>query len=206
MKRKQRAEVKKSKYVRRKKKQQKKKSPWIFPLVVLLLFSGTLIISYALFKRVFVFDSSFIDSIEARRSGQEGKDKQEDVRRLYRVNGDTPGKWYSLQDRKDTAIVSAENVIRKYLQTFETNLLDLYIDRRGIIYVDIGKEIRKNFMGDASEEYGLIAGLCESIRSRIPNFTALKILIDGEEAESFGGHIDISRPMRGDITDIADRT
>jgi hypothetical protein len=97
-------------------------------------------------------------------------------------------------------------VIRKYLKTFGTNLLDLYIDKRGIIYVDIGKEIRKNFMGDAYEEYRIITGLCRSIRSSIPDFMALKILIDGEETESLGGHIDISRPMRGDITDIADRT
>src|SRR4030067_927970 len=38
-------------------------------------------------------------------------------------------------------------------------------------------------------------GLYKSIKEKVPDFKSLRILINGKEAESFGGHIDISGPM-----------
>ncbi len=73
------------------------------------------------------------------------------------------------------------------------------MDKEGIIYIDLSNGLRKNFKGDAYEEFSIIAGLYKSIKTTIPDFTALKILIEGREAESFGGHIDISKPIGGEI-------
>ena len=69
------------------------------------------------------------------------------------------------------------------------------MDKNSDIYVDFSDELRKNFNGDASEERQIIAGLYKSIKANVPDFESLRILINGKEAESFGGHIDISVPI-----------
>jgi hypothetical protein len=69
------------------------------------------------------------------------------------------------------------------------------------MYVDFGAELKKNFRGDAFEELSLIAGLYKSIRETIPGFKALKILIEGKETESLGGHINILKPFGEEITE-----
>jgi hypothetical protein len=47
----------------------------------------------------------------------------------------------------------------------------------------------------------VIARLYKGIKFKVPGFTALKILINGKETESFGGHIDISRPIGEEIAE-----
>jgi hypothetical protein len=75
------------------------------------------------------------------------------------------------------------------------------MDKDGIIYIDFGDELKKNFRGDALEELNIIGGLYKGIKSAVPGFNALKILIEGRETESFGGHIDISRPIGEEIAE-----
>lgn len=173
--------------------------------IMLLLFSVTVAGSYLYFKPIFVVDSSFIDEIGEGRS-RALKEHKAVPGKLYGSIMDEKTTWYHREPRKDAAIESAEGMIRKYLDTYSTNLLDLYMDREGVVYIDMGLEIRKNFSGSADDEYALIAGLCNGIRTHIPEFTALKIMIEGQEVESIGGHIDISRPIRGDIADIVSHT
>ncbi len=75
------------------------------------------------------------------------------------------------------------------------------MDKEGVIYIDLSDEIKKNFNGDALEELRIVVGLYKGIRSTILDFTALKILIEGKEVESFGGHIDISKPIGEEIAE-----
>ncbi len=199
MKRKQRDGIKKAKPVRRKKKKQKGGS-LLFLFTMVVFFSVSLFASYIYFRPMFEFDSSFIDEIGTGRSVPIQKEKKPG--RLYKSNGDKPKTRYNAEHREDSAIVNAEGVIRKHLESYRTSLLDLYM-KEGVVYIDISKDIRKSFRGDAYEEYEIIAGLCRSIKASIPDFTTLKIIIEGKEAESFGGHINISRPIRGDISEIA---
>ena len=155
--------------------------------------------SYFYFEKMFAFESSFMEDIESR----DGRDKKMKMRagssRLYEtLQQDSAGKGIL---RKDALLVTAENVIREYFLAYKVRLLDLYMDKRGIIYIDIGDELKRSFKGDALEELSLIAGLYKKIKSTIPDFTALMILIEGREAESFGGHIDISRPIGEEIVE-----
>jgi hypothetical protein len=203
MKRRHQSGTDKTKTVKRKKGKSKGGS-WFFFFLLFVLFSVSVAGSYIYFKPIFVFDSSFIDDIGEGRS-RSIKSEKKSPGRLYSSNVAEETEWYNAEHRKDSAIVIVENIVRKYLESYSTSLLDLYVDKDGVIYIDIGKEIIKNFKGDAYEEYNVIAGLCSAIKANMPDFTALKIIIDGQEAESFGGHIDISRPIRGDISGIADK-
>ena len=101
--------------------------------------------------------------------------------------------------RKDRLLVITEDIIREHMSPYGVRLIDLYLDKEGVIYIDFSSEIRKNFKGDVSEELGIIAGLYKGIKSNIPGLTAIKILIESREAETLGGHIDISKPMGEEI-------
>ncbi len=75
-------------------------------------------------------------------------------------------------------------------------LLGLYKDSSQIIYVDLSDELRRNFQGDALTEYLLLKGIYESLISNLQDVQDIKILIEGKEAETLGGHIYIKYPLK----------
>jgi hypothetical protein len=166
-------------------------------LVLLTCYALSTVGGYLYFKDYFAFESTFMADIEARKSeeSKSGAGKQDERLYSYDQLKGSPGGGSA--DAMDAILVTAEDLIRREISRYRTRLLDLYLDRRGVIYIDLGNEISKNFHGDASEELGLITGIYSELKSSIPGLTAVKILIEGKEVESFGGHIDISRPIRG---------
>ncbi len=190
--------MKKSKKSRRKRN---KRTPWLFPLVLVLIFTTSSVVSYLYFKKVFVIESEFIDSLEAGYPADTKDIVKDETNRLYVARESDSRTKDSVVLRKDKLLVVAENIIRKHFEPYKARLLDLYMDKKGIMYIDIGAELKRSFKGDAREELELIAGLYKNIKSTIPGFSALKILIEGSEAESFGGHIDLSRPIGEEIAE-----
>ncbi len=171
----------------------------IFLLLLIVSFAVSVGVSYIYFKEKFTVDSDFIADIEKRKD-KAGEDvSQNGSLRLYEADRHETDDQGGEVLRKDTLLVVAEDVIRKYVEHYKVRLLDLYMDKEGVIYIDFGDELKKNFRGDALEELKIIAGLFNSIKSTIPGFTALKIIIEGKEDVSFGGHIDISKPMGEEI-------
>lgn len=177
------------------------KADGIFIFVLIATFAVSLGISYFYLKGKFEFDSAFIEEIASRPSKPGSKEQKEDTRRLYELK-DTVSKDSDETDAVESPpLAAAEDSIRKYMKTYEVRLLDLYMDKEGIMYIDLSGELKKNFRGDASEELNIIAGLYKSIEPVVPGLTALKILIEGHETDTFGGHIDISKPIGKEIAE-----
>lgn len=96
----------------------------------------------------------------------------------------------------NTAI--AEAVIEEFLKPMAVNgvsvipqnvkLLGLYKDEGQTLYIDLSDEARRNFQGDAVAEYMLLKAIYESLVSNVPDFQDCKILIEGKEIETLGGH------------------
>lgn len=76
-------------------------------------------------------------------------------------------------------------------------LLGLYRDADMILYIDLSDEFRRNLQGDAHTEYLLLKGLSESLVSNLQDFSDFKILIEGKEHESLGGHFYLGHPLKG---------
>lgn len=169
-------------------------NPWRFLLIVILVYMFGATASFFYFKTKLAFHSPFIEDMESQRLKIEAQKDKNDSLRLYKS-------WASNvpdsnnTSHKESLLVTAEDIIKKYMDLYEVNVLDLYMDKKGTIYADFGDELRKKFSGDAFEEYQIIAGLYRRIKVNVPDFKSLKILIDGKETESFGGHIDISEPI-----------
>lgn len=74
-------------------------------------------------------------------------------------------------------------------------LLGIYDGADGILYVDISDSFRRNLQVDAMAEFLLMRGLYESLLANVYGVGDVKILIEGAEVETLGGHISIRRPL-----------
>lgn len=170
-----------------------------FTILMVVVYTATMGLSYLYFRGKFAFESSYIADIGLVQGDAVEGVREEERSRLYESRRDSPVTRSGTVFRKDALLVVAEDIIRKQMEPYKVRLLDLYMDRAGVIYVDLGGELKNNFRGSAAEELDVITGLYKGIEFKVPGFSALKILVDGKEIESFGGHIDVSRPIGEEI-------
>ncbi|MHB8880796.1 MAG: GerMN domain-containing protein [Thermodesulfovibrionales bacterium] len=112
--------------------------------------------------------------------------------------------------RRSGSNAAAEAIIEEYFKLSANSkgpaiprnvrLLGIYRDPSQILYIDLSDELRRNFQGDALSEYLLIRGLYESLLSNISDIQDLKLLIEGKELDSLGGHIYLKFPLRNIIS------
>ncbi|MDA8434086.1 MAG: GerMN domain-containing protein [Nitrospiraceae bacterium] len=79
-------------------------------------------------------------------------------------------------------------------------LLGLYRDSAQILYVDLSAELRRNFQGDALSEYLLLKGLYESLISNLQDVQDIKVLVEGKEVETLGGHFYLKYPLKNIVS------
>ena len=77
-----------------------------------------------------------------------------------------------------------------------TRVLGMYFGNDKILYVDLSDEFRRNFQGDAETEFLLLKGLYESIISNVQGIDDVKIILEGKETESIGGHLYTLYPLK----------
>jgi spore germination protein GerM len=77
-----------------------------------------------------------------------------------------------------------------------TKVIDLYMGMDKICYVNLSDEFRRNFQGDVFVEFLLLKGLYESLISNVEDVQDIKVLIEGKEIETLGGHLYLSHPLK----------
>jgi spore germination protein GerM len=78
----------------------------------------------------------------------------------------------------------------------ETRLLAFYVTEDGIAYVDFDRAISEKHPGGSLSELFTIFSIVNTLALNIPEIEAVKILIEGREAKTLAGHIDIRSPFR----------
>lgn len=72
----------------------------------------------------------------------------------------------------------------------------VFLDEKGCAYVDFSRSISEKHPGGTSGELVTIASIVNTLTANFPEvIRKVRILIDGKEAETIAGHIDISRPI-----------
>ena len=71
------------------------------------------------------------------------------------------------------------------------NLQSVKIERDGTAYVSFGENLVKYHPGGSSSEMATVYSLTNTLTANIPDVKKVKILIEGKEAESLKGHIDL---------------
>lgn len=117
--------------------------------------------------------------------------------------------------RRTTQIAIAEAVVEEFLKgpagmktsemPKDARLLGIYLDEDKILYVDLSDELRRNFQGDALTEFLLLKGLYESLSSNLGNIEDVKVLIEGGEKETLGGHLYLSYPLKDMVSYETDK-
>jgi flagellar basal body-associated protein FliL len=181
--------------------QKKKKWPYLvllFLSILVLLFAGGLLAGY------FFFGKWHVKTPETEETG--GMAGYPDYFRIYYpANG-----HLEMEERKAALVTSgAEDAARAVMDEFlkgpvameasyipmNAKLLDVYSGTDGTLYVDLSEEFRRNFQGDALSEFLLLRGIYESLLSNVQGITDVKILVDGKEVESIGGHVLADLPL-----------
>jgi hypothetical protein len=112
--------------------------------------------------------------------------------------------------KRKNQLAIAEAVLDEFFKGFgdgkishlprNVTVLGLYRDVYNILYIDLSDELRTNFQGDALSEYLLLKGLYESLISNLQDFSDFKILIEGKEIETLGGHFYLKYTLKNVIT------
>jgi hypothetical protein len=82
-------------------------------------------------------------------------------------------------------------------------VLEVFVTARGVAYVDLSREIRETAIKASRAELLAVYSLVNSITLNFPAVKRVQILIDGAAAETFAGHIDLSRPLSPDLSLLA---
>lgn len=81
-----------------------------------------------------------------------------------------------------------------------TSLRALFIGERGEAFVDLSGDVRAKHPGGALDELFTTYAIVNAITVNLPSITRVQILIDGKEADTLAGHVDLRHPLRKNLT------
>lgn len=76
-----------------------------------------------------------------------------------------------------------------------TRLKALYVTEKGEAFVDLSSEITSNHTGGALEELFTVYTIVNALTVNLPAITHVQILVDGKEADTLAGHVDLRQPL-----------
>lgn len=174
---------------------------WLTIFIVIFVFGTTG--GYLYFSKKFFSQQEAMQVLEGK--GIVSSSDISTLRIYYPMKG-----WLQMEERKVPKRITNSAIAEAVLEEFlkgpadvnlseipkDTKLLGLYFAADGLLYVDLSDEFRRNFKGDALAEFLLLKSLYDSLVANLPNITDVKVLIEGKELESLGGHIYLMYPLK----------
>jgi len=80
-----------------------------------------------------------------------------------------------------------------------TTLRALFIGQRGDAFVDLGGDVRTKHPGGALYELFTVYAIVNALTVNLPAITRVQILIDGKEADTLAGHVDLRHPLQQNL-------
>jgi spore germination protein GerM len=84
-----------------------------------------------------------------------------------------------------------------------TKVLEVFVTKRGIAYVDLSKEVREGQPGGSEAELITVYSVVDSLTASFPAVKKVQILVDDHPAPTLAGHVDLTRPLGPDMTFLA---
>ena len=76
-----------------------------------------------------------------------------------------------------------------------TTLLDVFISRAGIAYLNLSRHIQVRHIGGLSAELTSVASLVNTLLFNFQQVKQVQILVEGAEIETLTGHVDCRKPF-----------
>jgi hypothetical protein len=81
-----------------------------------------------------------------------------------------------------------------------TMLRAFYVTERGDAFVDLSSDVSTKHWGGSFTELLTVYAIVNAVTANLPTVQRVQILIDGKEAETLAGHVDLRRPLIRDVT------
>jgi len=85
----------------------------------------------------------------------------------------------------------------------DTKVLDVFVTPGGVAYVDLSKEAATGHPGGSEAELMTVYSVVNSLTTSFPAVRRVQILVEDRPAETLNGHVDLTRPLRPDMTVLA---
>jgi hypothetical protein len=81
-----------------------------------------------------------------------------------------------------------------------TSLRAFYVTDRGDAFVDLSGEVSTRHAGGSTLEMLTVYAIVHAVTSNLPSVRRVQILVDGREADTLAGHVDLRRPLAPDMS------
>ena len=81
-----------------------------------------------------------------------------------------------------------------------TTLRAFYVTDRRDAFVDLSRDATANHPGGSYTELLTVYAIVNAITTNLPAVQRVQILIDGKEADTLAGHVDLRRPLTRDLS------
>ena len=81
-----------------------------------------------------------------------------------------------------------------------TTLRNFYVTDRGDAFVDLSADVSLKHPGGSSTELLTVYAIVNAVTANLPTVQRVQILIDGREADTLAGHVDLRRPLQQDLS------
>jgi spore germination protein GerM len=79
-------------------------------------------------------------------------------------------------------------------------LKTVLLSEKGEAFVDFSPELATNHTGGSLDELLTVYAIVDTLTVNLPAIARVQILIDGKEADTLAGHIDLRRPLAKNLT------
>jgi hypothetical protein len=76
-----------------------------------------------------------------------------------------------------------------------TMLRAFYVTDRGDAFVDLSSDVVKGHPGGSLNELLTVYAIVNAVSANLPVAKRVQILVDGKEADTIAGHVDLRRPL-----------
>ncbi len=80
-----------------------------------------------------------------------------------------------------------------------TTLRALFVTERGDAFVDLNRDVSAKHTGGSLDELFTVYAIVDSLTVNLPAITRVQILIEGKEADTIAGHVDIRHPLQKNL-------
>ncbi len=80
-----------------------------------------------------------------------------------------------------------------------TTLRSVFVTERGDAFVDLSTEVTTKHPGGALEEIFTVYAIVNALTENLPAVLRVQILVNGREADTLAGHLDLRRPLQKNL-------
>lgn len=124
-----------------------------------------------------------------------------DGTRLAAVERDVPYGEGTVQQAREIITAQIAPTLEPIVSAIPpgTALRALFIGEHGDAYVDLTRAVSSAHAGGTLNELLTVYTIVDALTSNLPAVTTVQILVDGKEVDTLAGHVDLRRPLAGDL-------